>query len=317
MKQTYKTGSLAVLFFSVSQIAIAGPWFTGPILAPAGHTIPKGHTNFELYGFKTEVTGIYDDQGHVNQVPDIGSISVNPVLSYGLTDKIDGQLVVTYNDNHQTGVHSKRMGDTNIGLGYQLLEQKDARWRPDLRVTLQEILPTGRFDHLNPVKLGTDSTGLGSHQTALNLNFQHLVQLADVNYLRTRLSMGYVKASDVHIEGLSAYGGTALTSGKVNPGNTVGADLAAELSLTQNWVAVMEVNASNRQATKFSGQTGFSDVDDFDTIGHSVGKQVSLAPAIEYNFSPNVGIISGVWFPVYGRNTAKFTSYVVALNAYW
>lgn len=317
MKLTYKSCSFAALFFSASHLVIAAPWFTGPILAPAGHTIPKGHTNFEIYGFKTDVTGVYDDVGHVTPTPDNGSYSVNPILSYGLTDKIDGQIVVTYNDTHNLGAHSQRMGDTNVTLGYQLLEQKKARWRPDLRVTIQEIFPTGHFDHLNPAKKGTDSSGLGSYQTAFNLNFQHLAQLADVNYLRTRLSLGFVKANNVKIEGLSAYGGTADTRGNVNPGNTVSADLATELTLTQNWVAVMEVNASDRQATRFSGATGFADIDDFDTIGHSVGKQVSLAPAIEYNFTPNVGVISGVWFPVYGRNTAKFVSYVVALNAYW
>lgn len=317
MKQTYKACSFAALFFSICQASVAAPWFTGPILAPAGHNIPKGHTNLEIYGFKTDVRGVYDNDGNVIRTPKNGSYSVNPVISYGLTDKIDGQLVVTYNENHLAGAHSQRIGDTNVTLGYQFLEQKKARWRPDLRITVQEIFPTGHFDHLNPDKNGTDSTGLGSYQTAFNLNFQHLAQVTEVNYLRTRLSLGYVKALNVKVDGLSVYGGTDVTHGNVNPGDTLSADLATELTLTQNWVAVMEINASDREATRFSGITGFADEDDFDTIGHSIGKQVSLAPAIEYNFTPNIGVISGIWFPVYGRNTPKFVSYVVALNAYW
>ncbi|MCB1827280.1 MAG: hypothetical protein KDH94_02560 [Coxiellaceae bacterium] len=41
----------------------------------------------------------------------------------------------------------------------------------------------------------------------------------------------------------------------------------------------------------------------------------SIAPAIEYNFNGNLGIIAGVWFGVDGRNTPEFASYVFSLDA--
>jgi hypothetical protein len=320
VKQFAKNIITIAVFLSVSSVpsvSLAGPWFTGPIIAGSGHTIPKGHTNFEMYSLNTVVQGIYNEHGKVSPLSDNASYLLNPVLTRGLTDRIDAQLIIPYDFNHNMGASASEFGDITAGFGYQVLEQKDSRWRPDFRFSILEIFPTGRFEHLNPVKNGTDASGLGSYQTAFNFNFQRLTNFNDQHYLRTRFSMSYVLASDVHIHGLSAYGGPITTDGEVTPGNTVSADLAAEYTLNQNWVAVMEVNASRRNASQFIPHPSFTDIEDFDTIGHDVGKQVSLAPALEFNFSPNVGLIGGVWFPVYGRSTAKFLTYVLALNAYW
>ena len=309
--------SLSCFTGLASTLSFAGPWYTGPVLAAAGHTIPKGHTNVEFYSFNTGIIGVYDDQGTVHPIHKNRSYSTNAIISHGLTDKIDVQAVFAYNFNYNTGAHSQEPGDTTIGLGYQILEQKDKLWRPDIRFTVQEILPTGPYQHLNPNKLGTDSSGLGAYQTAFSINLQNVQQLTDTHYLRTRFTTSYLVAQDTHVQGLSAYGGTLQTQGTANPGDSRAVDLATELSLTQNWVAVMEVNASKRNASRFKGMTGIKDMDDFDTIGHEVGKQVSLAPALEFNFTPTVGLIGGVWFPVYGRSTPKFVSYDLALNAFW
>lgn len=297
--------------------AYAGPWWTGPLLAPAGHTIPAGHINLETYQFITQVIGIYNSYGKVTYTPDNKSYVTNPLFSYGLSDKFDLQLSLPYSYNRNNGAHAEGLSDNGATLGYQLLEQKDSRWRPDLRVTLQEIFPTGRYDNLNPAKKGTDGTGFGCYQTALSLNFQQLAHFSGVHYLRTRLSLSYFYAYPTFIEGVSSYGGNIDTHGSINPGNMASIDLAGEFSITQHWVAVMEAFASRRQASHFSGFTGFDAGGMPLTIGNALSKEMTLAPAIEYNFSPNVGIIAGKWFTIRGKQTAKFSSAVIALNAYW
>lgn len=301
---------------------LSAPWYTGPIIAPAGRTIPKGHTNLEIYSFNTFIEGVYDAEGHISKDRDHRSYSILPVLTQGLTDKIDIQGVTSYNFSENNGQHSDELGDTTIALGYQALVEKEGCWRPNLRLSLSEILPTGPFEYLNPIKNGTDASGLGSYQTAFGLNLQKLTHFKGVHYLRTRVILNYVIASQVHVHGFSTYGGHSDTNGFVNPGNSKVGDISFEYSLTQRWVAVMEANASRRDTQNFSGVHGTvhstaDDINDMDTIGSGVGKQVSLAPAIEYNFSDKVGIIAGAWFPVYGRSTAKFVSAVVAVNAYW
>jgi hypothetical protein len=45
--------------------------------------------------------------------------------------------------------------------------------------------------------------------------------------------------------------------------------------------------------------------------------QYSLAPAIEYNWNIDLGVISGVWFTFAGKNAEAFASWVTALNYYY
>lgn len=306
---------VGVLCLLVNKIN-AGPWWTGPLLAPAGHTIPRGHTNLEVYAFITDVEGVYNSFGKVTHTPGDKNYVGNPLFSHGLTDKIDVQFSVPFSYNRNMDAHYHRISDVGATLGYQLLEQKQSIW-PDLRVTLQEIIPTGRYEHLDPANNGSDSTGLGSYQTATNFNFQQQTHFSGVHYLRTRLSLGYVYANPVHIAGFSSYGGNALTDGKIRPGNMVTADLAGEFSLTQHWVAVMEGFASRRKASTFKGRPGIDLQGNPLKVGHDLSKQITLAPAVEYNFTSNIGIIAGIWFTLNGRDTAEFTSTVIALNAYW
>ncbi|CEK10436.1 transporter family protein [Legionella hackeliae] len=311
------TSLLAFCCFSSSLTWAGGPWFTGPLLAPAGHTIPRGHTNLEVYGFYTDNEGIYTRHWKLIHTPRSESIVGNPIFSHGLTDKLDIQYGIPYVYNKNQGASAQGLGDTSVALGYQLLEQKGSSWRPDLRVTVQEIIPTGKFETLNPLNNGADATGLGSYQTGIAFNFQHLRQIGETHYLRTRLSLNYLHAYDVDIEGASSFGGTTQTLGTINPGSLFTADLAAEFTLTQNWVAVMEGYYASRAATRFRGFIGNDAQGNPASIGHGDIEEITLSPAIEYNFSPNIGIIAGPWFTVSGRETTKFISYVAAINAYW
>ena len=296
--------SLFALFF-FTQAAIASPWMTGPILAPAGRTVPPGHFNFEPYGFYT----LYPAQ--------FRNAEVMPVLTVGITNFLDIQTSIPYDYSWDRGQHGEDIGDFNLGFGIQFLRQKEASWIPDLRVTIQEIFPTGRFDNLNPKKLGTDQTGIGAYQTIVGLNFQRLTQLPNEQYLRTRLSLVGAAISGVNVTGVSAFGGGSKTSGSVKPGNGYSADLAFEYSLNQHWVPVFEMLYVNSQATHFSGNPGFTPGGTVESVGGRGGNQASLAPAIEYNFTAQLGIIAGVWFSVTGPHAGEFTSNTIAINYYF
>lgn len=298
--------------------AWADPWFTGPLLAPAGHTIPKGHTNVELYGINVLTDGSYDNFGTFRDSPTFRTTVINPVISHGFTDWLDVQLVTPYVFNSTRGVNYNRLADVAVTLGFQLFEQKGSPKRMDVRFLLQETFPTGRFQGLKPTKFGTDSTGLGSYQTQLGIDFQYLLKVFNSHYLRTRLIFSRLYAGPVYVTGLNSYGGTITTHGKINSGTENGIDLAFEYTLTQNWVAVMEGTLSNGQATRFNGVLNIGNIGGPGaTIGSGQYNEKALAPALEYNFSSNLGLIGGVWFPVAGKNTSHYMTYVLALNAFW
>ena len=292
-----------LLFFA--PVTIASPWMTGPLLAPAGKTVEPGHFNLEPYGFYT----LYPKQ--------FRNLEVTPVLTVGIASFLDLQAAAPYDTNWSRNQHFSHVGDTSLGMGIQLLRQHETSWVPDLRVTIQEVFPTGSFNHLNPNKLGADQTGSGAYQTIVGFNFQKLLKLTGEQYLRTRFSLVGATASEVTLSGLSSFGGNVMTSGKVRPANSYSADLALEYALTQNWVPVFEVLLVNSGATGFEGNPGFTPGGTVNAIGGRGGNQVSLAPALEYNFSDHLGIIAGVWFSVTGPPSGQFTTNTIALNYYF
>lgn len=319
MQQFFKIMIIFISFSVIPQHAFAGPWFTGPLLAPAGHTVPTGHTNFEMYGVNVFSDGFYNDSRQFIQRPLFRTFVANPIITHGYSDWLDVQLSVPYAFSSTRAQNDNRLADVSLALGFQLLEQKEAQNKMDLRLLVQEVFPTGRYNHLNPNLLGTDATGLGSYQTMLGLNFQYLRQVFETHYLRTRLILSHLYYSPVRVMGFNSYGGAADTYGTINTGGENDVDLAFEYTLTQNWVAVMEAYVSKGKGSTFNGFLtiarigGPADA----TIGSGDFVETALAPALEYNFTEKIGVIGGVWFPVNGRNTPHYMTYMLALNAFW
>ncbi len=313
-KKLYALVVIAAFITGFYGLAYADPWFTGPLLAPAGKTIPLGHFNFELYAFDTKLLGEYDARGKKTRIPLFQTTQYNALFTYGLADNADAEISIPYNINKSEGKRAQHIGDTTVILGYQALRQQPKSWIPNLRVVLAEVIPTGRFDNLNPTDLGTGVTGAGSYQTILGLHFQDLSQFSDTHYLRTRFALSYVYADPIKTSGKNGFGGILTTRGHIKPGSTIAADLAGEFTVTQNWVAVMEVYYLHHQDAQFTGQDA-SLKPLF--IHHPAFFTTSIAPAIEYNFSQHFGIIGGVWLSVQGKNSPVFSSAVIAFNTYW
>ena len=243
------------------------------------------------------------------------------------------------NQNQQ--ITFEHLGDTALILGFQALSQKNNASSPDLRITLQETIPTGLYDQFSPSRNGSEATGMGSYQTSLGFNFQYLSQLNEYHYLNSHLSIAYTAVSAANITGLSTYGGTPLTKGRINPGNAICFDWAGELTLTEQWVAVMEANYIYQEASKFHGVVGTRDAWDaqhpvsplyavkshrYLPTKHNIGNpfigsgtlnQITLVPALEYNYSANYGVIAGVWITVAGKNTPEFVTPILQFTASW
>lgn len=303
-----------MIIICFNRVAFADPWFTGPLLAPAGKTVPLGHFNFEMYSFNTTILGEYDATGKKIKIPRFQSLQYNPLFTYGLADRVDAEISIPYTQNKSLDRRGQHIGDTTVILGFQALRQQQKSWVPNLRIALAEVIPTGRFDGLNPTDLGTGVTGAGCYQTILGFHFQDLSQFSETHYLRTRLALSFLYADPSNTTGKTGFGGIITPRGHIKPGNTMAADLAGEFTLTQNWVAVMEVYYLHHQKSEFSGK----DVDQNTVLlHHPAFFTTSIAPAMEFNFSQHFGIIAGVWLTVQGRNAPVFSSTVIAFNTYW
>ncbi len=308
---------ICVLLISVSLHAdekLFAPWFTGSLLSGAGRTQAPRTTNWEPYLFVTNNNGTYSHRWKPRKKSQSFTLSPSLSVTHGLTNHLDVQAVIPLAWNKKQGQSSFRFEDITLILGIQALEDDPDTWRPDLRITLQEGVPTGHYQKFNPAKKGTDHTGSGSFETGVGLNFQKLFVISGRHYLRPRLNLTWIVPAPVHVKGFNAYGGGYGTSGKVYPGQIFNPILSFEYTFTQKWVAAIDIQYVYGFKDRFSGNRGKNKDGTKASMGNSTLVQFSLAPALEYNFSEALGIIAGVWFTVYGKDSSDFVSGVIAIN---
>jgi len=71
----------------------------------------------------------------------------------------------------------------------------------------------------------------------------------------------------------------------------------------------MDIVYNHFNKTRFTGKTILPNT-------RPSAELFSIAPALEYNWNENIGIIGGTWLSLIGRNTASFTNAVIAFNIY-
>lgn len=289
------------------------PWYTGPILAPSAHLLPPDSYNIQPYVFITGNYGKYQASGSLKKTDT--AYNINPVFitQFGMIDWMDGIVTIQGNYNNFHGHNYFNIGDLPISLGFQLLKEKP--YRPALLFSIKEVFPTGKFQRLDPSKEGVDSTGAGSYQTSFYLNTSKVIWWWDYKHpMAVRLSLQYTIPSTVKVKGFNTYGGGYGTEGKVHPGQSFSADFGYEYSFTQNWAGALDIVYTYAKATHFTGKSGTLEDGSQASVGGPFNDQLSLAPAVEYNWNENLGFIGGLWFTVWGRNSTAFASGVLSVT---
>lgn len=287
------------------------PWFTGPLLAPSGVTIPKGHYNIEPYVYSIATYGRYTSDWQTEKVQTFLSNYTQPSLQFGLTPWLDFEFDPTAYYNYTRGAGKWALGDMPISIDIQILNTSRSltSWNTALKLALRAVIPLGKYQKLDADKLLTDVGGQGSWQPAIALVWGNIFYIGGNRFITWRNAVEYTLPNPVRVRGLNAYGGGEGTSGTVYPSQSFNIDTAIEITLTRNWVFAMDVVGNWTGKTRFKGVTTASN-----TSPASV--QFSLAPAIEYNWSANIGLIAGPWFTIAGRNASQFAGGIIAFNYY-
>jgi len=308
------SGSSTVQPYEPNQPAPPPPtaWLTGPLIAPVGAVVPYGNFNIETYVYSTTNTGTYNSNWHaVSAAHD--TFSLNPQFScfFGLTPWMDINIVPQFYYNTTNGAHSWDFGDLAVALDFQLLDPNYTPYFPGIKFTIKEMFPTGPFQNLNPNKYMTDQSGAGTFGTTFNLVLYKVYHLTGEHFLSTTYSAAYTVTTPVNVHGFNTYGGGYGTNGYALPGDTFEAIISFELTLSQNWALALDNVYIHVDRTQFFGTSGTTATGALATVGTPSSEQISFAPAIEYNFSSNLGIIAGCWFTAWGRNSTEFISGVV------
>ncbi len=293
------------------------PWFTGPLLAPPSITIPQGHFDIEPYVYATARTAFYNEDWKPVGRPTFLTLNFQSLFEFGLTPFMDIEFLPVILYNHTENAGNWALGDPDLLFGFQLYKETfSPKWTTAVKLVLVETFPLGKYRNLDPKKKFTDLGGLGSWQTGIDLIWGNLVHFSGHHFLSTRLSLLFTYLSPIRVKGLSTYGGGPKTTGRVHPGRNFQFDLGMEYALSQRWVLAIDIVGIFQGKNKFTGFEGPALGGGLAKVGNSHSVQYSLAPAIEYNWSDQLGLIAGVWFTVAGRESFQFTSGVVAFNYY-
>jgi hypothetical protein len=296
---------------STARQAVSDAWWTGPILASGASTLPKGRALIEPYLYDAKPYGVIDDKGKRHDVPDADGFGSLTYLLYGVTDTFTAGVIPRFG-YAKTGAGSSngvQLGDFTLQGQYRLTQWKEGGRTPTISVMLQETLPTGRYDKLDDRP--HDGFGSGAYATTLGVNSQTYFWTPNGRILRTRLNAAYTVSGHADVEGKSVYGTPAGFTGRAKPGDSFIVDLAFEYSITRRWVAAIDLAYQRDAATTISGVDGAG-------VAYErrspVSQALILAPAIEYNFNPAVGVIMGARIVPAGRNVTASVTPVIAVN---
>ena len=291
-------------------------WWTGPMLANTAATAPRGHFLIEPYLFDVTTQGSFDRQGVRHSTAPANGYGSLTYMVFGVTDKWNVGLIPTFSYNTGGGEPSSAdpgVGDLTLQVQHRLTQFEPCRWVPTISAVVQETLPTGRYDRLG--NRPADGVGAGAYATNLEFLSQMYFWIPNRRIVRMRLNVTDAISSNAHVDGVSVYGTGAGFSGHARPGSSFLVDVAWEYSVTRNWVFALDAtyrNTRNTRVTGYGSESG-SPMTPL-AMDSGVSDAYGFAPAFEYSWKPNIGVLLGVRLIPAGRNTNETITPAVAVN---
>lgn len=292
------------------------PWYTGPLVTPSASMMPPGSADIQPYLFIGGNYGTYNKDREAVSIPHNSySLQETTILLTGVTDSVDFTIATGGIANWENHKNGGGYNDVTATVGFCILKQ--TLYIPAMKFTIAETFPTGKYKNLSSNGLGLNATGGGSYQTQFGLGMSKIIWWIYEHPLHLRYFVGYTVPTPVHVKGFNAYGGGFGTHGIVHVGKSFTSDLGMEWSFTQRWVLAMDVVYVLQNETKFHGHPGVLANGAPAAVGTGYNDNLSLAPALEYNWNENLGVVAGVQFSVYGRNSPVFAKGQFSVTYTW
>lgn len=276
-------------------------WWTGSLLANGASTLQPGHFLLEPYIYdiispnsSTYGSSAYVFYGLVNGL----TVGVIPIVGY---NTIDGG----------PGSSNIEIGDFSFLAQKRLTQYREGSWVPTMGFMLQETFPTGKYDQLGDQP--SNGQGAGAYTTKLALNTQWYFWMPTGRILRVRFEVSEAFSNTVSVQDVSVYGTSAGFHGHAKPGASSYVVAAWEYSLTRRWVLALDAAYTHNGNTRVTGYNILDSnrVQDSDAGSSDV---YTFAPAFEFNWKPNLGVIIGTRIVELGHNITPSIAPVMAIN---
>lgn len=304
---------------STERQSLDDAWWTGSMLAPSAATLPRGHFLIEPYLYDVTVDGRYDGNGDRRSSPHADGFGSLTYMLYGLADRVTVGLIPTAGFNRVSGGPSSSdvgLGDVTLHAQYRLTQFHAHSWIPTTAIVVQETCPTGKYDRLGDQP--SDGLGSGAHTTTLALYSQTYFWLPNGRILRMRVDVSQAFSGNVNVNDVSVYGTGTGFRGHARPGGSFFADASWEYSVKRSWVLALDVTYRRDGDTRVTGydMRAPGSAQSLSSIDLDLGSSEALgfAPAIEYSWTPNLGVLVGARVIAGGRNTAASITPAIAIN---
>jgi hypothetical protein len=239
---------------------------------------------------------------------------------FGVTDRLTlGAIPILGYNRVSGGPYSAGIGvgDQIVQAQYRLTRFEEGGWLPTIAIQLQESLPTGQHD-----RLGTrpaDGMGGGAYATTLGLNAQTYFWMPSGRILRVRLNVTQTRSSSAGVDGVSVYGTGPTFHGRAQPGDAFYLGTSFEYSLTQRWVLALDLIYSRNASTRVVGYqsplaTALAGATEPLRLNSGRSEAYGYAPAVEYSWTPNLGVLLGARIVTGGHNSHHSVTPAIAIN---
>ena len=290
-------------------------WFTGSMLAPNATTLPRGHFLIEPYLYDVIAQGFYDRDGKRHNVPRSDGFGSLTYILYGLANKFTVGMIPVAGYTEMSNAPSSAgigMGDLTLQGQYRLKLFHEGSRIPTMSVAVQETLPTGTYDRLG--NRPSDGFGGGAYTTTVAFYSQTYFWMPNGRVLRMRFNVVPAFSSSVNVHDVSVYGTSTGFRGHATPGASVFVDAAWEYSLTRRWVLALDAVCRHQGNTAVSGYNVLDPNRSALQLNSGASDAFQLAPAIEYNWKRNIGVLLGTRLIPAGRNTPATITPAIAIN---
>ena len=272
------------------------------MIAPGSGTLTPGHFLIEPYFYDVNA-GRSNSYGNLTYI------------LYGLIDGLTIGTSPTAGFNTLGGAPSSSgigLGDVSAIAQVRLLRRNPDRWLPATAFNVTETFPTGRYDRLG--ERTSDGFGSGVYTTTLSLYTQSYVWLPNGRILRMRFNVSQAFSSTASVTGVSVYGTDGAFRGTATPGAAFAADVAWEYSLTRSWVLALEFNNRYQAATRVREADLDSTATRTTRLDAPAADAFAIAPAVEYSWTPNIGVLLAMRVIPQGHHTTRSITPVIAIN---
>lgn len=274
------------------------------MIAPGSGTLTPGHFLIEPYFYDVNA-GRSNSYGNLTYV------------LYGLVDGLTVGASPTAGFNTLGGAPSSSgigLGDVSAIAQFRLLRRRSDSWLPATAFNVTETFPTGRYDRLG--ERPSDGFGSGVYTTTMSLYTQSYFWMPNGRILRMRVNVSQAFSSTANVDGASVYGTDGAFRGTATPGAAFAADVAWEYSLTRSWVLALEFNNRYQAATRVRGfeLDGAAGATAPARLDAPASDAFAIAPAVEYSWTPNLGVLLAMRVIPQGHHTTRSVTPVIAIN---